>query len=170
MIIDQPSSHFIFGYHSRIYQGYKYIAYKGKPLTNQEYLDYWGKWIVLGSKEVHDKLAEKLDPYLEEGLIACFKYDRKPLKHLGLEECIMYVYCDKRNSAKVWNILKKYGIKLQAWGPERDTVSMWMPGGRLLEDWIKSENLSEKEAEKVRKDSHKKFSIILDHPHEPFAG
>ncbi|MCD6273063.1 MAG: hypothetical protein J7K30_09505, partial [Deltaproteobacteria bacterium] len=67
-------------------------------------------------------------------------------------------------------ILKQYGIKLKAWVPERDTVSMWLPGGRLLEDWIKSENLSEKETEKVRKDSLQKFGAILDHPHEPFAG
>ncbi len=170
MIIDQPQSHFIFGYHSRIKQGYKYIAYKGKPLTNKEYLDYWGKWLVLGSKEMHDKLARRLDPYVEEGLISCFKYDRRPLKHLGMEECIMCVYCDERNSDSVWNILERQGIKLKAWVNDRDTIEMWLPGGRLLENWIKSENLSEKEAEKVRTDSRKRFSLILDHPDEPFAG
>ena len=170
MIVDQPGSHFIFGYHPEIYEGYKYIAYKGRPLTNKEYLDYWGKWLVFGSRQRHDELAIKLDPYVESGLIACFKYDRKALTNLGMEECVMCVFCDKRNRDEVWGILADQQVKLKAWIYDRETVSMWLPGGTLLENWISSEKLCDKKAERVRQDSRQRFSEILDYPDRPFAG
>ncbi len=170
MIVDQPQSHFIFVYHPLVYKRYKYIAYKGKPLTNKEYLDYWGKWIVLGSRPELDTLAERLNPEVESAIIPCVKYDRKPLENLGMEECIMCVFCDDRDSDDVWKILSREGVKLKAWICDRETVDMWLPGGRLLENWIQSEKLSHEEAEKTRDESRAKFSIILDHPDELFAG
>lgn len=170
MIIDQPQSHFIFGYHSKIYEGYQYIAYKDKELTNQEYLEHWGKWLVLGHISKHDKLAKKLDPHIESGLIACLKYDRRPLTHLGLHECIMSVFCYDLNRDKVWELLKEQGERLKAWIYDRETVNMWLPGGRLLENWIKSENLDEIKAENIRDDSRARFSRILDYPERLFAG
>jgi hypothetical protein len=170
MIVDQPRAHFIFGYHPDVYKGYQYVAYQGKTLTNKEYLEHWGKWIVLGPKSKHDNLAKKLDTYVESGLIACFKYDRQPLTHLGLHECIMSVFCDDRNRDRVWTILAEQGERLKAWIHDRETVNMWLPGGRLLENWIRSENMDEFEAEGVRADSRNKFSRILDHPDKPFAG
>ena len=170
MIIDQPQSHFIFVYHSKAFQGHKYIAYQGKPLTNKEYLEYWGKWLVFGPRSMHDKLAQKLEPFVEDGLIACIKFDRTPLKNLGMTECIMCIFCDERNSKQVWNILAEEGIKLKAWIYDRETVEMWLPEGRLLERWIESEKLRQTEADKVREDSRKRFSIIFEHPDDLYEG
>ena len=170
MIVDQPQSHYIFVYHSHIYEGYNYVAYKGKPLTNKEYLEHWGKWLVSGSRRKHDELAKKLDPYVEAGVIACVKYNREPLINLGKNECKMCVYCDKRSSEDVRKILAEEGERDKEWRYDRETINKWLPGGELLEKWIKSEKLSHVKAEKIREESRKKFSAILDHPDEIFAG
>ncbi len=170
MIVDQPQSHFIFVFHSQIYEGYNYVTYKGKPLTNKEYLEYWGKLILFGSRRKHDEMAKKLEPCVESGVIACIKYDREPLENLGMDECVMCVYCDERDSDDVWQILTNEGGKHRAWVYDRETINKWLPGGEFLENWIKSEKLSHDEAEKTRAESRQKFSVILDHPDKPFAG
>ena len=170
MIINQPQAHFIFGYHPQIYDGHSYIAYKKKPLTNKEYLDYWGKWILFGSRARHDETGKALDPYVDSSVIPCFKYDKKPLINLGMEECIMSVYCDVRDREHVWEILANNGGRLKAWIFDRETIQMWLPRGRLLEQWIKSENLNDAEAAEVRLDSDQRFSIIFDFPDRLFAG
>ena len=170
MIIDQPQSHFIFGYHPKVYEGRSYVTYKGMLLTNKEYLEYWGKWLVFGSRGMLDALAEKIDFHVESGIIACFKYDRKPLKNLGMEDCIMCVFCHKKNRDAVWEILAGESVKLKAWIYDRETIDMWLPGGKLLENWIRSENLSENKAERIRAESRMKFAAILDYPDRLFAG
>jgi len=170
MIVDQAQSHFIFVFHSRIYEGYKYVAYEGKPLTNKDYLEHWGKWLVYGQRSKLDRLAKKLDAYVETGSIACIKYDKKPLTNLGMDECVMCVYCDERCRDDVRQLLAGEGEKPGAWMYDRKTIEMWLPGGKFLEGWIQSEKLSHTEAEKVRDESYKKFSAILDHPDKPFAG
>ena len=49
MIVDRPGSHFIFIVpRNHVYNDYNYIRYDGKPLTNKEYLQYWGKWVFIG--------------------------------------------------------------------------------------------------------------------------
>ncbi len=170
MIVDRPESHFIFLFHPDAFYGYHYIAYQGKPLTNKEYLEHWGKWVLIGTRSEFDSLAKNIDPYVEKGIIPCVKYDRVPLKHLGLEECVMCVYCDDRQRDEVWKILAKYNVNLKAWFYERETLEMWSPGGRLLENWIASQNLSEEEAEKVREDARQRVNAIYEEEEAIFTG
>jgi len=168
MIVDEPDSHFIFVFHPKIYEGKKYTVYEGRELTNGEVLQYWGKWIILGDKAHLDELARKLDPYVEKEIIPCIKYDRIPPANLGLKEAVMMVYCDKRKSEEIWQILKKHGVKIKAWVSERETMEMWLPGGALLEQWIASMNLSEEEARFNREDAAARMGYIFDHPDEIF--
>ncbi|HCJ79522.1 MAG TPA: hypothetical protein DHV84_06015, partial [Desulfotomaculum sp.] len=163
-------SHFIFLFHPDAFYGHHYIAYQEKPLTNKEYLAHWGKWVVFGMRPEFDVLAQKLDPYVDKGIIPCAKYDRVPLKHLGLEECVLCVYCDDRQRDKVWNILAESGVNLKAWFYERETLEMWSPGGRLLENWIASQNLSEEEAENVREDARQRVKAIYEEEEAIFTG
>lgn len=169
MIVDNPDSHFIFIYHPKVYWGKKYTVYQGRELTNIEVLKYWGKWIVLGERQWLDDLAQKLDRYVEEEKIPCIKYDRKPSRNLGVDECVMMVYCDKRQREDVWHILEQHGVKLKAWVSEKETMEMWMPGGRLLERWIQSEHLDDAQADAVREDSRRRMERIFNSPHEIFS-
>ena len=170
MIIDDPGSHFIFIYHPRVLLGKKYTIYQGKELTNGEILQYWGKWIVLGDKAWLDELAAKLDKYVEDGVIPCIKYDRVPPANLALNECVMMVYCDKRQSEEIWQILSQHGVQFKAWVTERETMEMWLPGGQLLEFWIKSKNYDENMANAIREDARARLSYIFDHPDDIFQG
>ncbi|KJS01647.1 MAG: hypothetical protein VR68_04595 [Peptococcaceae bacterium BRH_c4a] len=177
MIVDHPGSHFIFVYHPYVFYGRSYITYQGRPLTNKEYLDHWGKWIVLGSRKRLDDLAAKLDLYVEQGVIPCVKYDREPPKEMDLEvkqklrrrfidvgqdeavlmECVMCVFCDQRQREEVWQILTGLGVNLKAWVYEKETIDLWLPGGILLERWIAQNCSGEDEAEKVRQESQERF-------------
>ncbi len=168
MIRDVAASHFIFIYHPGVFEGKPYTVYKGKPLTNGEMLEYWGKWIVLGDRPWLDKLARKLDLFVEHEKIPCVKYDREPAKNLAVDECVMMVYCDKRQRDEVWDILRKFGVKLKAWISEKESMEMWLPGGRLLEKSILERNLSEVEAEEEREDARKKIGRIFDYPDAVF--
>ena len=169
MIIDSPDSHFIFIYHPLALMGRKYTVYQGKEMTNGEVMEYWGKWIVLGSRSLLDELAEKLDPFVEDKKIPCIKYDRQPSRNLGVEECVMMVYSDKRERDKVWDILSRFGIKLKAWVTEKETMEMWKSGGFLLERWLASTEYDEKTKEAVRADAESSLSYIFNHPDEIFT-
>ncbi|MBN1365061.1 MAG: hypothetical protein JW976_09690 [Syntrophaceae bacterium] len=169
MIIDRPDSHFIFVFHPLVLTGRKYTVYEGKELTNSEVLQYWGKWIVLGERPWLDELARKLDRYVEDKTIPCIKYDRRPPENLDLKESVMMVYCDKRKSEEIWEILRQHGVKIKAWVSERETMEMWLPGGPLLEKWISSMNLSEEEAKMNREDAAARLGYIFDHPDEIFS-
>jgi hypothetical protein len=166
MIIDEPTSKFIFVYHPLVLMGRSYTVYEGRPLTNGEVLTYWGKWLVLAERPWLDELAEKLDPYVESKEIPCIKYDRRPPANLGVEECVMMVYCDRRKRDDVWKILSRFGIKMKAWVTERETLEMWLPGGVLLERWIASQDYDQDMAEAVRKDAARRIGLIFDHPEE----
>jgi hypothetical protein len=170
MIIDDPHSHFIFVYHPFVMLGKRYTTYQGKDLTNKEVLEYWGKWIVLGKKEWLDKLAVKLDPYVEDKKIPCIKYDRKPAANLGIEECVFMVYCDRRDRERVWRILKQFGVKLKAWVTERETMALWMPGKPLLERWMTSQGYDDATKDLVRKDAEKRMNSIFENPDAVFTG
>lgn len=171
MILDRPESHFIFIYHREyVYGNYKYISYKGKPLTNKEYLEHWGKWIILGSREEMDELTGKLDAYVEKKLIPCVKYDRAPLSSIHLRECVMLVYCDDRQKEDVWQILSDLGVEIKAWAYDRETMKMWLPGGRLLEKWIRSHNLNVEQADQIRKNAVLKFSSMFEDDDAIFTG
>jgi hypothetical protein len=168
VIVDRPDSHFIFVFHPFVLMGRKYTVHEGKELTNGEVLLYWGKWIVLGEKSWLDELAQKLDRYVEDGTIPCIKYDRRPPENLGLKESVMMVYCDKRKSEEIWEILRQHGVKIKAWVSERETMEMWLPGGPLLEQWISSMNLSEEEARMNREDAAARLGYIFNNPDEIF--
>ena len=168
MIIDDPRSKFVFIYHPLVLMGRSYTVYQGKEMTNGDVLEYWGKWLVLGERPWLDELAEKLDPYVERKEIPVIKYDRLPPVNLGLEECVMMVYCDRRNRDEVWKILTQFGIKMKAWVTEKETMEMWLPGGMLLERWLASEGFDEATREAVREDAGKRIAHVLDHPEETY--
>ena len=166
MIIDDPRSKFVFIYHPLVLMGRSYTVYQGTEMTNAEVLEYWGKWLVLADRARLDELAEKLDPYVERKEIPVIKYDRSPPLNLGVEECVMMVYCDRRNRDDVWKILARFGIKMKAWVTERETMEMWLPGGVLLERWMNSQNYDEATKEAVREDAGRRLTHIFDHPDE----
>ncbi len=168
MIIDDPRSKFIFVYHPLTLMGRSYTVHEGKAMTNGEVLEYWGKWLVLGERPVLDALAEKLDPYVENKEIPCIKYDRSPPVNLGVAECVMMVYCDRRHRDEVWKILARFGIKMKAWVTERETMQMWLPGGILLERWMASQDYDEATRQAIREDAGKRLGYIFDHPDEVY--
>jgi hypothetical protein len=168
MIINDPRSKFIFLYHPLVLMGRSYTVYQGKDMTNGEVLEYWGKWLVLGEKDKLDELAEKLDPQVENKEIPCIKYDRTPPLNLGVEECVMMVYCDRRNRDEVWKILAGFGIKMKAWVTERETMEMWLPGGLLLERWMASQDYDEATRDAVREDAGRRIAHVLDNPEETY--
>ncbi len=171
MIVDRIESHFIFVLHwDHVYRGYNYINYKGKPLTNKEYLKYWGKWIVFGSREEMNVLAEKLDPYVEAKDIPAIKYDREFITEFNLSRCVMCVYCHLKQRDQVWEILASMGVEDKAWGTERETVEKWLPGGINMEKWITGKNLGPEDAEKMRQSSRDKFKELFENEDAIFTG
>jgi hypothetical protein len=169
MIIDDPRSKFIFIYHPLVLMGRKYTVYQGREMTNGEVLEYWGKWLILGERARLDELAEGLDPYVEDKKIPCIKYDRSPPLSFGVEECVMMVYCDRRNREEVWEILRQFGIKMKAWVTERETMEMWMPGARLLERWMTSQGFDEAAKDAIREDAKRRLNHLFENPDEVFT-
>ena len=171
MIVDRPESHFIFVVPwDHVYRGYNYINYKGKPLSNREYLESWGKWILFGTREEMDVLAGKLDPHVEAREIPAIKYDRKLITEFQLQRCVMCVYCHVEQREQVWEILASMGWKDKAWVFERETVEKWQPGGVNLEKWITGRNLDAEEAEKVRQSARDKFRELFENEDAEFTG
>jgi len=82
----------------------------------------------------------------------------------------MCVYCDVRQREEVWAILSQVGVEDKAWVFERETMARWLPGGHLLERWIKSKGLSLEEAEKVREGSKEKFRKMFENEQAIFRG
>lgn len=171
MIVDRSESHFIFIFHSDcVNKNYNYIRYQGKELTTKEYLEHWGKFVFLRPPEELPELVKKLDYFVETGQIPCVKYDREPITKLNMLECVVCVYCDDRQKEEVWEILKSLGIEIKAWVYDKQTIEYWLPGGRLLEKWIASHNLSPEEAEEIRVDARIKFQRILVDENAIFRG
>lgn len=171
MIVDKPGSHFIFVLPwDHLYRHYNYINFQGRELRNKEYLEYWGKWIILGSRSRMDELAAGLDPHVEERRVPAAKFDREPLAAFHLGECVMCVYCDFRQRGQVWAILQGLGVENRAWVFERETMERWLPGGHLLESWISSHNLGPLEAEQVRDEARRKFAAMFANDNAIFRG
>ncbi len=171
MIIDRHGSHFIFVLpRSNYYGDYNYINYQGKELTNKEYLDCWGKWIIIDNQKELAELAKKIDPYVEKKEIPAAKYDRKKIEEFELGECVMCVYCDMRQRDEVWDILSSFGVEDKMWVFERETVERWMPGGRLLERWISGKGLSPEQADRVRQEAKERFRKMFEDPDAVFRG
>ncbi len=175
MIIDRPESWYIFIFSKdccdRGGDPGSYIMYKGKRLTNKEYLDHWGKWVFFGEKDEVNEMARNLDPYVESGRIPCVKYDRAPQEWAELEECVMCVYCDDRQKDDVLQILSGFGVKAKGWAYEREVIEKWLPGGLHMERWIKAHGMSEEAAETIREESREKFQRqFFDRPNDICLG
>ena len=171
MIINRPGSHFIFILHSDcVNRNYNYINYNGKELTNKEYLKHWGKWVFTGSKEELNELAKRLDPYVEKKIIPAAKYDQEIIPEFNIGECVMCIFCDVRQRDEVWEVLESLSVKDKAWVYEKETMERWLPGGHLLETWIKNRGFSPEEAERVREDAKEKFKKMFEDDEAIFRG
>jgi hypothetical protein len=171
MIVDRSGSHFIFIVSSEhLCNGYNYIRYEGKPLTNKEYLQYWGKWVFFGKQDKLRNLAKEMDPFVEQKLIPAAKYDREVIDAFHLGECVMCVYCDFRQRDDVWKILETIGATDKMWVFEKETMERWLPGGHLLEKWIANKNLSPEKANNVREDAKKTFEKMFRDDDAEFKG
>ncbi|BBO81019.1 hypothetical protein DSCO28_15850 [Desulfosarcina ovata subsp. sediminis] len=173
MIVDRPESHFIFVVPwPHVHMDYHYINYRGEPLSNEEYLRYWGKWILLGTRGELDAIAKKLDPFVEEKRIPAIKYDRSEIAEFKLGVCVMCVFCDARDKATVWDVLTAQGVDetAKAWLFERETMAMWQPGGRLLEAWIAGRGFPPAQADKIRSDARTTFERMFADKKAIFKG
>ncbi len=171
MIVDRPGSHFIFVVSSdHYYRGRNYIQYAGKPLTNKEYLEFWGKWVFFGNQEHLARIARDMDPFVEENRIPAAKYDREKIEAFKLGECVMCVYCDYRQRDDVWRILESIGVPDKMWVFEKETMQRWLPGGHLLEKWIESKTLMPEEADAVRADAKRTFEKMFEDENAEFKG
>jgi len=171
MIIDRPESHFIFVLSSdHVEYRYNYINLHGEPLTNKQYLEHWGKWLVFGTREEVEALAKKLDPFVEERKVPAVKYDRKLIAEFQLNRCVMCVYCHDQQRDEVWNILAGLGVKDKAWMFERETLEKWMPGGVNLEKWIQGRNMDPEQAERVREGARERFRKMFTDDDAIFTG
>jgi hypothetical protein len=171
MIIDRPESHFIFVVPSdHVEYRYNYINLCGEPLTNKQYLEHWGKWLVFGNREEVEDLAKKLDPYVEEHRVPAVKYDRKLITEFQLNRCVMCVYCHDQQRDDVWEVLAVLGVKDKAWMFERETLEKWMPGGVNLEKWIQGRNMDPDQAERVREGARERFRKMFADDDAIFTG
>lgn len=160
MIVDDGKSHFIYVCHPEFLSdsAKSYMTYKEQQLTNKEYLEHWGKWLILEEREHLDELASKLDPYVESKDIPIVKYDRVPPPNLGGKVCVMLVFSDDRQRDHIWQILSSLGVSLKAWMYDRETMEMWMPGGVLLENWLAEQGIQGERAEEVREEARRRFA------------
>ena len=139
------------------------IAYKGKELTKEEYLDHWGKWVLMDEREKLDELAAKLDPYVESGAIQSIKYSRSPEHIFDIDSCVMCVFCDDRDREEVWQILSSLGVTLKAWVYDRQVIEMWQPGGMMMEKWLSHFGVEGEEAEEIRHATKEKYEKWLSY-------
>lgn len=171
MIVDRPSSHFIFVLSTdHVVNGYNYIRYDGNPLTNKEYLQFWGKWVFFGEPDQLSRLAREMDPFVEEKIVPAAKYDREVIEAFALGQCVMCVYCDFRQREAVWEVLASIGVTDKMWVFEKETMERWMPGGHLLEKWIAGRAMSPEAADRVREDAQKTFEKMFANPDAEFKG
>jgi len=158
MIVDRPGSHFVFVVPAaHVHDRYNYINHRGQPLTNRQYLESWGKWLVFGQRGELDELAVRLDPYVESRKIPAAKLDRQRIDEFGLDRCVMCVYCHVEDRDAVWDILAALGLRDKAWMFERETMEKWLPGGVNLEKWIDGRGLDARQAAEVRSAAAARF-------------
>ena len=171
MIVDRPSSHFIFVVpEDHVYRRYNYINYDGKPLTNKEYLESWGKWLIFGAADDLAVLAQSLDPFVEAREVPAVKFDRQIIEEFGLDRCVMCVYCHLELRDNVWNILASLGVQEKAWAFERETLDRWLPGGANLERWIEGRHLTPQQADVVRRTAESQFKRLFGNDNAVFTG
>lgn len=129
MIIDSPSDHY-----------WVYIVpSEEKPLelSEEEYLEHYGKWLMFGPRVYMEKLAGLIDPLVENGQIDRAKYCKKEPgfdSFPNRKDYVMCVYSDNRKRNEVKQLLEKLGVKSMTWKYDRRTFEDWKPGGKLFEE------------------------------------
>ena len=64
MILNNPDFQWIY-----VIPSNPHLPYKGGydfPRTKETYLEHWGKWVFMDTRENLDEIARKLDPHVEE--------------------------------------------------------------------------------------------------------
>lgn len=171
MIMDKPGLYWVYVLPSNTNFP---LACRGIPSSKEEYLEHFGKWVIMGEKEELDKLARKLEPYMESRAIYSIKYTREPEHMFGLDSCVMCVFCDDREKEDIWEILAGVGVTLKAFVYDRQVIEMWQPGGLLMEKWIESFNIDpqSKEAEEIRnttQENYDKWLASIDDGNAPWT-
>jgi hypothetical protein len=162
MIVNKPYLYWIYVMPSASSKGEPF-TYKGQQLTKEEYLEHWGKWVIMDEREQLDELARKLEPYVESRAIYTIKYTRSPEHIFDIDTCVMCVFCDDREKEEVWQILSSLGVTLKAWVYDREVIEMWQPGGVMMEQWIKHFGIEGEEAEEIRKSTQQKYEKWLSY-------
>ncbi len=148
MIVDLPNSYWIYVLPS---DSAFPVEYQGEKLSKDEYLEHFGKWVVMGTRVHLDGLAKELDPYVEEREIHSMKYTRDAEEIFDLDECVLCIYCDDREREDLWQILKKHGVSQKSWVYEREVYEMWSPEGIMLEKCLVAEGLKKGSPEYEKK-------------------
>lgn len=161
MILDKPYLYWIYVIPNKRSSRNSPFTYKGKPLSKQEYLDYWGKWVIMDEKEKLNQLARQLEPHVESRAIYTIKYTRVPERIFDIDSCVMCVFCDAREREEVWQILSGVGVNIKAWIYDREVIEMWRSGGVMLEQWLSHFGVKGKEAEEIRISTQEKLEKWL---------
>lgn len=125
MIDDNPKEYWVWLSRRHSQQGVYYC-----PENQREYFEHWGKWLIFNSATQIRSLAEKLDPYIDQGEIDSAKFNREP-SQIGRGDCVMCVYCDDRDKERIWIILRSIGLSKRIWKYDQQTYEDWKPEGRL---------------------------------------
>jgi hypothetical protein len=111
---------------------------EGLPgLSEEEYLEHYGKWLISGSKGYIESLARLIDPLVEGGQIDSAKYSKKEPRtdpFPDKRDYVMCVYSDDRERDRVKRLLESLGVERMTWKYDRQTIEDWEPGGKLFEE------------------------------------
>lgn len=138
-------------------------SYGGKALTREEFLRYWGKWVIFDDRERFDQTAPDLDLAVEMRIIYMVKYTRESAPVFGFNKPLMCVFCDEREREEVKETLSLVGLKPKNWMYEREMFEKWGPGGEFFERWLALEDLGEQEKEILRRDMRCHQEAWLDY-------
>lgn len=138
-------------------------SYGGKALTREEFLRYWGKWVIFDDKERFDQTARDLDLAVEMRIIYMVKYTRESTPVFGFNKPLMCVFCDEREREEVKETLFLTGLKPKNWMYERDMFQKWGPGGEFFERWLASQDFGEQEKKILRQDIRRQQEAWLEY-------
>jgi hypothetical protein len=161
MILDDPEYYWIYVVPSDPFA--PTLIYKGKKATKEDYLEHWGKWVIMDDKEHLDELAEDLDIAVERRWIPQIKYTRYPAPEMALDKCVMAVFCDDRERGDILQFLLVAGAMPQGWEYEKDMVESWKPGGVFLERVIAAKGLTSEEAGRFREEIPKQMEAWIEY-------
>jgi len=161
MIIDDPQYRWIYVVPTKP-AGHVPIR-DGRRITKEEYLEHWGKWVIVDSRQRLDELALDLEPAVELRIIHMIKYLRSAWPGFGFDKPIMGIFCDDRDHEEVLQVLSMVGVTPHRWLYERDMWEKWGPGGEWLEKYIAGLGLSAEEAEEFRQESRRQDEAWLEY-------